>query len=742
MEMTRCWAAAMLAAFIAIAGAAGRAEAKDGQNPKIRPALSALYAEHAAAALQNGVAFVSRNTRARLVDDRVVVDAIADGDDGTALEAELAALGMKNRSVFGRVVSGELPISSIPSLAGVKSLRFARPSYALRRTGSVTSQGDHAIGADAARANFGVSGAGVQVGALSDSFNCLGGAAADIASGDLSPVTVIQEIGDCNGATDEGRAILQIVHDVAPGSSLSFASAFNGEASFANNIIALQSAGARVILDDIVYIDEPFFQDGILAQAVDTVVARGAAFFSAAGNYAREGYESGFNAGAAFAQGHFPSLPGAPPFFGGIAHNFASSGAPVYMQPIIVPAGSELTISFQWDSPFFSVSGGAGSPNDLDIYLLNAAGTAVVAASVDDNLGGDPIETIDFTNSGPTAIFNLMIVSFAGPFPGFMKYIQLGSTDITIAEFNTFSGTVFGHTNAAGGSAVGAAFWEDTPAFGVNPPLLESYSSAGPTPILFDTAGNRLATPVVRLKPDIVAPDGVSTTFFGQRLTPGGPLFFFGTSAATPHAAGTAALLLERQPEFVPSQVYQVLNATTIDMETPGFDFDTGFGFVQANSAVGFVSVPQPGLGLALSPSTLSAGQPFSATVSLGNLGAATAADFYFVVLVPPAVSASVGCPANDAIVFLTNGFASFTTLCTSLTPIQDYPALFKNVPIAAGQLPFILPDVLNGVWSAGAPPGTYTFAVFITPPNAFASGTFTPSDITALATATLQVVP
>ena len=85
---------------------------------------------------------------------------------------------------------------------------------------------------------------------------------------------------------DEGRAMLQIVHDVAPGASLAFYTAVNSEADFANGIgklaasVASGGAGAKVIADDVGYFDEPFFQDGIVAQAIDAVEAQGVAYFS------------------------------------------------------------------------------------------------------------------------------------------------------------------------------------------------------------------------------------------------------------------------------------------------------------------------------------------------------------------------------------------------------------------------------------------------------------------------------
>src|SRR5689334_11612604 len=153
--------------------------------------------------------------------DSITIDAIAAGDPA-ALEADLIALGAVNTAIANHLVSAEFPIAAIPALEGVASLRFARPAHRTNNVGRVTSQGDAVMRSDLARTQFGIDGAGVMVGVLSDSYNCLGGAATDSFFNDLpSVVTVIQD--NCSSGTDEGRAMLQIVHDVAPGSPLAFA---------------------------------------------------------------------------------------------------------------------------------------------------------------------------------------------------------------------------------------------------------------------------------------------------------------------------------------------------------------------------------------------------------------------------------------------------------------------------------------------------------------------------------------
>ena len=143
----------------------------------------------------------------------------------------------------------------------------------------VVSEGDTQLKSGAARTQFDVDATGVKVGVLSDSYDTKTtglNASDDVTSGDLpgpgnpcGRTTPVQVADDSAGPqADEGRAMVQIVHDLAPGADLAFATAFTGQVSFANNIRDLAAAGADVITDDVIYFDEPFFQDGIIANAV------------------------------------------------------------------------------------------------------------------------------------------------------------------------------------------------------------------------------------------------------------------------------------------------------------------------------------------------------------------------------------------------------------------------------------------------------------------------------------------
>ena len=575
---------------------------KTGAMSKADTSLAGAFAEyraHSGRGKAKRKGFNPSNEFLRVSRGRVVVDATATGS-GAEMMSDLKRLGMLNGKRYGNIVSGLLPIAANERAAALDSLRSISASPPpIRNLASITSQGDIALRADLARSGYGLDGAGVTVGVVSDSFDTLGGAAADILSGDLplAGVTVLGGESILCGllifCVDEGRAILQIVHDLALGADLLFQSGLDGKASYASAIVALAASGADIVVDDLLFLNEPMFQDGVVAQAVDTVAASGVLYYSAAGNQRRQSYESAFsNSGEIFCIEFFEPIGDCDPIYErvGTMHDFDPGPGEDLYQHITVPVDSVLTVALQWDQPF----GGPGPVTDHDVVLLDETGATYFTISANDNIvTGEGWEVLQFNNSavlGHGTEFSVIVtydeIDSIGPPATLLKAVFFGK-GITINEFPTDSPTLFGHANAVGAEAVGAAFFLDTPEYGVSPPLLESFSSAGGTPILFDTSGTPRAAPEFRSKPEITAIDGVNTTFFFDDSHGGDGIDdFFGTSAAAPHAAGVAALMLQAQPGATPAQANAALESTAIDMGPAGFDNESGYGLIQADQAI------------------------------------------------------------------------------------------------------------------------------------------------------------
>ncbi|NJL12470.1 MAG: S8 family serine peptidase [Microscillaceae bacterium] len=476
---------------------------------------------------------------------------------------ELSAASEKYGLVEGWIHPGSLlQLEQLAAYGLLSAVPIYRP---FSNAGSVTSEADIAMRADRARAIGNVDGTGIKIGILSDSYNVLDGANAGIASGDLpTNVNILQE--GPPGTSDEGRAMAELIHDLAPGADLYFATAFGGELTFANNIQALADAGCKVIVDDIGYLAEPFFQDGIIAQKVDEVTQnQGVTYFSAAGNLSNQAYES-------------TNITFAP--FGGLsAYDF---GGGTFLQSYTLAPGQRLALSLQWDDPFYTPS---GVDTDLGIAIFNAQLTVVLGISNNNNITTSraPVETAGYVNNtGVPQIVNVLIFKTPGlnpnPNPGRIKYVNFGS-NVRPNEFDTFSPTMNPHGGARAGIALGAA-----PYFNQRVP--ESFTSQGPHTVLFSPEGIPLGAPEVRLKPDLTAIDNTNTTFFGVNLGEDAFPNFAGTSAAAPHAAAVAALILQKNPTFTRDQVYAALTNTAIDLLAPGFDNTTGFGLIDAYQAV------------------------------------------------------------------------------------------------------------------------------------------------------------
>jgi hypothetical protein len=501
-------------------------------------------------------------------DGTALVDITADVDDALIEAIEAAGGSIVNSHPRFRAVRATVPLDAVEGIAARPEVTNIRAADRAITNKVDTSEGDVSHAADSARTSYGVDGTGVKIGVLSDSVDSL---AALQASGDLPMTVTVLPGQDGVPGSSEGTAMLEIVHDLAPGADLYFATAFGGFAQFAQNILDLQVAGCQVIVDDVFYFAEGVFQDDTIAAAVDTVKAAGVQYYSSAGN---SGNLNDSTSGVW--EGDFSSTTTPAPLVGsGTAADFGGGDSGNG-----ITADSSSYFTLHWSDPI------GASGNDYDLYLLNPTLTTVLDASTDTQDGDDrPYEQIDTTTFDDTD--NVLVVL---KFSGVDRMLHLNANRGRL-EHGT-AGQTSGHGAARGAFGVAAVDWWETQTGGSPNPFdgtepVETFSSDGPRRVHYESNGTPI-TPgdfsstggELRQKPDITAADGVSTA------TPGfNP--FFGTSAAAPHAAAIGALMLEANPTLTPDGVRAIFESTALDIETPGVDRDSGVGIVMADTAVG-----------------------------------------------------------------------------------------------------------------------------------------------------------
>ncbi|MCL5996833.1 MAG: S8 family serine peptidase [Chloroflexi bacterium] len=482
-----------------------------------------------------------------------------------------------------------------------------RNTNAPQACGAQTSEGDTQLNAATARTNHSVDGSGVKVGVLSDSYDrkatAVTHAANDIASGDLpgagnpcSHLTAVSVISESISTSvgDEGRAMLQIVHDLVPGATLGFASAWNGLYQFADNIRNLRTWGANVIVDDIYYYAEPLFQDGPVAVAISDVVGLGAMYFTSAGNH---NYLLGTNnIGSYEAPAYRPTTcPTGLPAYETSCHDFNPGAGVDNASSVTLASGGYLLLTFQWAQPWFGVA------TDLDIYVLDSSNTAVAYSESNNLTTQRPFEILDVQNStGSTQTYRIVIGRYTagGGNTGTprIKYIlDQSSSGVQSVEYPASSGgdivgpTVGGHSASPHALSVAAAPYNND-----NAP--ESFSSLGPAahyfgPVIGATPATAIS-PLALQQPDFTATDGGCNTFFGSFSS--GCYRFYGTSAAAPHAAAVAALMKQKANQMSialnQSNVKMVLQSTARTM-SGGTINSVGAGLIDADAAVGWFNL-------------------------------------------------------------------------------------------------------------------------------------------------------
>jgi len=534
------------------------------------------------------------------------------------------------------------PIDRLIELNDLANLNYARPVF----TGIpnlIQSQGDTSMRSHYARLGFSsdqfnLDGSGIRIGVISNSYNTkltaghdidqedLPGAAND--SGYKQEIIVLKDFQTPKEfpLSDEGRAMLQIIHDVAPGADLVFRTGYLGELDRAQGIKDLadpEKGHCDIIVDDITYITEPFFRDGIISQAIDSIVSNNSnpvTYISAAGNFGSCSYHGVFQSG-----NPIPGIAEDP-------HNFRDPNDQDIFQLINLDAGT-YTLVLQWDDgtdPLFQ----AVTDTDLDIFLTNNDGSSKLGFNRI-NIGGAPVEVVPFTVTEDNVSANILINRASGPDRQVaIKYVVFrGCLDFHIQEYGQGSSTIVGHPNAAGTIAVGAVRYDQTPANEASAVVVEEFSSRGGTPIMTYTSTD--GTPQIdyftRVKPDFIASDGVNTSV--NLSTEGDSDYdgdflpnFFGTSAAAPHAAGAAALIIHARKLFdngnntAPDDIRNLMSLTAIG-NNGNFDLISGHGFIQPYAAIKTFANPKPEIDALIPPYGVTPGEtldPISFTVK-GN---------------------------------------------------------------------------------------------------------------------------
>ncbi len=453
------------------------------------------------------------------------------------------------------------------------------------------------------------------------------------ATGDLPPSVIILKEGASSLFGDlinEGAAMGEVIHDIAPQAELGFHTALGGEATFAEGIYLLAGLidnasdeifGADIVVDDIIYFAEPMFQPGLVESAVNEAYERtGITYFSAAGNSANSALNEIYTDVSGGSDGiGYPD--------GNDLHRWASTGTG-YL-PITIDPGFNLMAVLQWNQPYSSLSSaGNGAQIDLDAYLLFEKGSNGFEEVYQDVVGdrysinlqgrtgfplGDPLEIISWTNDtgAPVTVYyavnhvngmkdgipqnshlplELRVVFFEsdGGIPGIINGAIAGDginiDGIDPNNPNTGGSTIYGHATAQGAISVAAVNYFDSPLdprldtrFGpTNEIDPEPFSSqGGEIRKYFDARGGLLPEVLTSFEPDISAADAINTTFFPpfqldfsvSDFDGDGAPNFFGTSAAAPSAAAVAALLLSVNNGLSNGEIIAALKNTAIDVK-------------------------------------------------------------------------------------------------------------------------------------------------------------------------------
>ncbi len=451
---------------------------------------------------------------------------------------------------------------------------------------------------------------------------------------------------DAANGSNDGLAMLEVLHDIAPGATLLFTS-YNDEGvvgmeaaieALANPAAGTEYPAADIIVDDLFFFDQSPFQDDVIARAANTAVTGNTGmgidpvvYVTAAGDFGNDAantastYEADFlpttpvnncDAQDAACNADFDFFFGASAYQ---AHDFGGDVASVAITEDL----SELCLF--WSEPL------DGATSDYDLFAFNASGQWI---DVGNNFVGNASEPKECIGNDANLVAGTTIVVASVSAGSSDRFLHLSGLPLALEQAGTaptsdaFAVTTAGAIRGQAGSsqvlAVGAANVQQdmgSPRAFLPSDASASYSSDGFRRVFFDATGNPLtagnflaAGGQVRQKPDIVAADGIALVLPGADSNLVSSTFF-GTSASAAHAAGLVALMIEAEPTAVPGDLLAAIRAGAVDFGPAGVDINAGHGAADVVAALTAVADPGPARNVIVTPGVASASLNFDRPV-------------------------------------------------------------------------------------------------------------------------------
>jgi len=390
----------------------------------------------------------------------------------------------------------------------------------------VTSEGVSLIGTDKWQ-DDGYTGEGIKIAIIDGGFKNY----SSLLGRELPDSVTTQFFGsdeDVNGSV-HGTACAEIIYDIAPGAQF-FLVQGQTFVQWGNSVNWCISQDINVISFSASWpIDYgPLDGTGIANDVVDNAIDKGIVWVNASGNYAKTHWGGNF---------YDPDGDG----FANFSGTDETNDFPTY-------EGQRVTIGMVWDDPW------GASANDYDLYVWRLDTLDIVYYSINVQDGDDdPSESISFTPQSGVS-YGFAIRKKSGISKKIHVTLQGLGNEIEYQVPATSIGIPADNPNII---TVGAVAWN-------TPSEIEDFSSQGPT-----TDG--------RIKPDLVAPDRVSTSEYTYKVYPEG---FPGTSASCPHVAGACALVKQACPAWSHSQIKNYIEQNAADFGTTGKDNIYGSGLI------------------------------------------------------------------------------------------------------------------------------------------------------------------